>query len=217
MVNKLFMEIYTLVFSPIDVNTYVLADESGKCAIIDCGCYDDSEFAQLEHLLKDRKLDPVLLLNTHCHLDHVFGNHYILETYNLRTHSHELEEMNRQLAVSHAELFGLSMNTPPEPESFIIPGQKISFGKTELRTLFVPGHTSGSIAFYSEADGCVFTGDALFKGSVGRSDLPGGNHETLIRSIKEELFTLPPKTIVYPGHGDKTDISSEMRFNPYFS
>lgn len=211
------MEIYKLVFSPIDVNTYILDDGSGKCAIIDCGCYDDSEFAELEKLLTDKKLQPVLLLNTHCHLDHVFGNHYILEKYNLRTYSHELEEMNRRLAVSHSILFGLSMNEPPEAAGFLAHGQKISFGETELRSILVPGHTAGSLAFYSEKDGCVFTGDALFQGSIGRSDLPGGNHETLIKSITEGLFTLPPETVVYPGHGDKTDIITEMRFNPYFS
>lgn len=211
------MEVYKLVFSPIDVNTYVLADESGKCALIDCGCYDNQEFSRLENLLMDKKLNPVLLLNTHCHLDHIFGNHYILEKHNLRTYAHKLEELNRTLAVSHAELFGLTMNEPPEPAGFLSDGQQVNFGNTALKVLFVPGHTAGSLAYYSEENGCVFTGDALFRGSVGRSDLPGGNHDTLIKSIKNKLFTLPPSTLVYPGHGDNTDIQTEMRYNPYFS
>jgi hydroxyacylglutathione hydrolase len=210
------MEVYRLVFSPIEVNTYVLAD-SGKCAIIDCGCYDDNEFTELQNLLIEKKLQPELLLNTHCHLDHIFGNHYILDYYKLRTHAHELEELNRHLAVAHAELFGLKMDEPPEPEGFLSDGQEVTFGRTTLRALFVPGHTAGSLAFFSEKDGCVFSGDALFQGSVGRSDLPGGDHETLIRSIKNKLFSLPPSTIVYAGHGDMTDIQTEMRYNPYFS
>ncbi|HLP72633.1 MAG TPA: MBL fold metallo-hydrolase [Bacteroidales bacterium] len=211
------MEVYRIVFSPIEVNTYVLAGESGECAIIDCGCYDDREFAKLQDLLMEKKLQPVLLLNTHCHLDHIFGNHYILEKYNLRTYSHQLEELNRHLAVSHAELFGLKMDEPPEPAGFLSDEQEVTFGNTKLKSIFVPGHTAGSLAYYSEKDGCVFTGDALFQGSVGRSDLPGGNHETLLRSIKNKLFTLPPSTIVYAGHGDTTDIQTEMRYNPYFS
>jgi hydroxyacylglutathione hydrolase len=210
------MKIYRLIFSPIEVNTYILADDSGDCAIIDCGCYDKEESESLEEFIGQKKIKPVLLLNTHCHLDHVFGNEFILEKYGLRTFSSELDEINRKNASQHASLFGLTMDNPPEPAGFISDNQIVSFGNTELVALHVPGHTSGSMAFYSEKNNCVFTGDALFAGSIGRTDLPGGNFDTLIESIKCKLFVLPPSTVVYPGHGNETTIEREMRSNPFF-
>ena len=211
------MKINRLVFSPIDVNTYILADESNDCAIIDCGCYDNSEFDKLVRFIEGRKLNPVLLLNTHCHLDHIFGNRFMLEKYNLKTLSCREDEANRKKAVQHAALFGLSMNEPPEPGGFITDRQVIKFGSTELTALHVPGHSAGSMAFYSEKDGCVFTGDALFAGSIGRTDLEGGDYETLINSIQNRLFVLPPSTVVYPGHGSQTTIEKERMTNPFFS
>jgi glyoxylase-like metal-dependent hydrolase (beta-lactamase superfamily II) len=211
------MKIYKFVFSPIDVNTYILADDSGNCAIIDCGCYDKKENEILEKFIKDKNINPVLLLNTHCHLDHVFGNKFILEKYGLRTYSSELDEMNRKSAKQHALLFGLTMDEPPEPAGFISDNQIVTFGSEKLLALHVPGHTSGSLAFYSEKNGCVFTGDALFAGSIGRTDLPGGNYDTLTASITTKLFVLPPATVVYSGHGNETSIDKEMKTNPFFS
>jgi glyoxylase-like metal-dependent hydrolase (beta-lactamase superfamily II) len=211
------MTIHKFVFSPIGVNTYILEDKSGECAVIDCGCYDEDEFLQLQHYIEEKNLKPVLLLNTHCHLDHIFGNRFMLEKYNLRSRYHELEEMNRKLAVSHAEVFSLTMEFPPDPGDYLRDNDIVKFGSVVLKTLLVPGHTPGGIAFWCEAEGCVFTGDSLFEGSIGRSDLPGGDHDALLKSIRTRLFTLPSYTVVYPGHGDKTDISTEMRYNPYFS
>jgi hydroxyacylglutathione hydrolase len=210
------MEIFRFVFSPIEVNTYILKDQSGDCAIIDCGCYDEEESERLEKFIQDKKINPVLLLNTHCHLDHIFGNKFILEKYNLRTFSSELEERNRKNAVQHAMLFGLTMDDPPVPEGFLSHNQIVTFGNTELLALHVPGHTAGSLAFYSEKNGCVFTGDALFAGSIGRTDLPGGNFNTLINSIKNHLFVLPSDTVVYSGHGYETTIEKEIKTNPFF-
>lgn len=210
------MKIYKFVFSPIDVNTYILVDDSGDCAIIDCGCYEKQESEEIENFIKEKGINPVLLLNTHCHLDHIFGNSFVLEKYGLRTFSSELDELNRKNASQHAMLFGLTMDTPPEPAGFISDNQIVTFGTTELKALHVPGHTSGSLAFYSEKNNCVFTGDALFSGSIGRTDLQGGNYETLIRSIKNKLFVLPPSTVVYPGHGNETTIEREMKSNPFF-
>ena len=210
------MKIYKIVFSPIEVNTYILEDESGDCAIIDCGCYDRKESDRLADFIKNKNINPVLLLNTHCHLDHIFGNKFILERYNLRTFSNENDEMNRNDAVQHAMLFGLTMESPPEPAGFLTDNQIITFGRTELVALFVPGHTSGSLGFYSEKNNCVFTGDALFAGSIGRTDLPGGDYDTLIKSIRNKLFVLPPSTVVYPGHGNETTIEKEINSNPFF-
>ena len=211
------MEIYKFVFSPIDVNTYILADQAGNCAIIDCGCYDINEFVRLDTFIKDKNLNPVMLLNTHCHLDHIFGNGYILEKYKLRTFCSKLEDTNRKNAAKHAQFFGLVMKDPPEPEGYIDDNQIIKIGDTELLTLHVPGHSPGGLSFYNERDGWVITGDALFAGSIGRSDLPGGDYDILIESIKTRLLTLPPSTIVYPGHGDKTTIARESKSNPYLS
>jgi glyoxylase-like metal-dependent hydrolase (beta-lactamase superfamily II) len=210
------MEIYRLVFNPIEVNTYILADQSGDCAIIDCGCYDRNEFNELSDLINEKGLKPVLLLNTHCHLDHVFGNGLILEKYNLGSFFHKDDESNRNHSVNHAIMFGLSMDTPPDPAGYLTDGQKVQFGNTVLVALHVPGHSRGSLAFYCEKDNVVFTGDALFAGSIGRTDLPGGDFKTIISSIKNKLFTLPADTDVYPGHGEKTSIRTEMESNPYF-
>jgi hydroxyacylglutathione hydrolase len=211
------MKVYRLVFSPIEVNTYILEDESKDCAIIDCGCYDEDEFSQLVSFIEEKKLKPVLLLNTHSHLDHVFGNGFILEKYGLKPLSSKDDEMNRIKAVSHAALFGLSMSEPPVPGGFISDGELIPFAGTQMKALHVPGHTTGSIAFYFDKEGCVFTGDALFAGSIGRTDLEGGNYETLIESITKKLFVLPPSTVVYPGHGNQTTIEKERMTNPFFS
>jgi glyoxylase-like metal-dependent hydrolase (beta-lactamase superfamily II) len=210
------MEIFRLVFNPIKVNTYILSDKSGECAIIDCGCYDKDEFFELTEFLIIRNLNPVLLLNTHCHLDHIFGNGFMLEKYNLGAYCHADDEKNRKMAEIHATMFGLSMDPPPVPSVFLTDKQSVTFGNTDLLVLHVPGHSMGSLAFYSRNDNVVFTGDALFAGSIGRSDLPGGDHRTLIKSILKQLFTLPPDTAVYPGHGEKTTIGIEIESNPYF-
>ncbi len=210
------MEIFRFVFSPIEVNTYILADKSGDCAIIDCGCYNKSEADRFGQFIKEKKIKPVLLLNTHCHLDHIFGNNYILKKFGLKPFSCEDDEMNRKSAVQHAMLFGLKMAEPPAPGGFITDKQVIVFGTSELIALHVPGHSAGSLAFYSEKDGIVLTGDALFAGSIGRTDLPGGDFETLIASIKKQLFVLPPSTVVYPGHGNDTTIGNEIKSNPFF-
>jgi glyoxylase-like metal-dependent hydrolase (beta-lactamase superfamily II) len=210
------MEIYRLIFNPIDVNTYILADESGDCAIIDCGCYDKEEFKILTDLIDEKRLRPVLLLNTHCHLDHIFGDRFLLERYNIGAFCHKDDLYNRKKAADHALMFGLAMENPPEPAGFLTDGQKISFRQTWLTAIHVPGHAAGSLAFYSDIDKAVFTGDALFEGSIGRTDLPGGNYETLINSITKKLFTLPAETVVYPGHGESTTIGIEVSSNPYF-
>jgi hydroxyacylglutathione hydrolase len=210
------MEIFRLVFSPIEVNTYILADDSGKCAVIDCGCYSKAEFEKLSGLISKKGLNPVLLLNTHCHLDHIFGNGMFLEKYGIGTLCHKDEDGNRRDSVPIAKIFGMQMETPPEPAGLIQDGSGVTFGDTSLKSLFVPGHTAGSLAFYSEKDKAVFTGDALFAGSIGRTDLKGGDYDTLIKSIREKLFVLPPETTVYAGHGEYSSIGYEIKTNPYF-
>lgn len=211
------MEVYSFIFSPIGVNTYVLADKSGECAIVDCGCFYEEEFDKLVSFIEEKKLHPVLLLDTHCHLDHIFGNKKMLDKYNLKAYSHKEEEYNRKNAVKDALSFGLQMDVPPVPAGYVEDGQEFSFGETTLKAIFVPGHTAGSMAYYNEKDGIVLTGDALFEGSIGRTDLYGGDYDQLINSIRTRLFTLPPDTIICPGHGGDTSVSTEIESNPYFN
>ena len=210
------MEIFRFVFSPIEVNTYILADKDGKCAVIDCGCYSKGDFERFTGFLEKKNLEPVLLLNTHCHFDHIFGNRRLLEKYGLGAFCHKEEEMNRRNSGQYALFFGLTMDTPPEPAGLIDDGQNISFGSVSLRALHVPGHSPGSLAFYCEAEKVVFTGDALFAGSIGRTDIPGGSLDALLNSIRTKLFVLPRETVVYPGHNESTTIGEEMKSNPYF-
>ncbi|MDT8401369.1 MAG: MBL fold metallo-hydrolase [Bacteroidales bacterium] len=211
------MKIHRLIFSPIEVNTYILADENGDCAIIDCGCYTDAEFDELKTFINENKLKPVKLLNTHLHLDHIFGNRFVLDEYGLKTHAAREEEMNLLSAVQYAAMFGLNMPEPPDVGTFISGGQELKVGKILLHCLFVPGHTAGSIAFYCREENFVLTGDALFAGSIGRSDLPGGNHDTLLTSIKNNLLSLPDDIVVYPGHGTETRIGVERKTNPFLT
>jgi glyoxylase-like metal-dependent hydrolase (beta-lactamase superfamily II) len=209
------MKIDKLVFSPIDVNTYIISEGSGDCAIIDCGCYSSEEREYLASFLEKSGLNPVMLLNTHMHLDHLFGNGFVNQKYGLLTHASPLEENNRSSAVRHALMFGLKMDEPPVIGTELSDRQVLSLGSLSFETLFVPGHTAGSMAFYFPRESCIFTGDALFAGSIGRTDLPGGNYNTLIRSIRERLLTLPDDTVVYPGHGPSTTIGEERRTNSF--
>lgn len=211
------MEVYNLIFSPFEVNTYILADSSGKCAVIDCSCYTSKEFGQLTDFLEEKNLEPVMLLNTHCHLDHIFGNGMFLEKYGIGTLCHSQEERNWKKAVATARLFGLEMEAPPEPAGLIDDVDSVSFGSVILKVLHVPGHSPGYLAFYYEKGNMIFTGDTLFAGSIGRTDLPGGDYQTIIESIRKKLFVLPPETLVYPGHGRATTIGKEIETNPYFN
>jgi len=211
------MEIHNFVFSPIEVNTYVLSDADGDCAVIDCGCYNDEEFDELKTFISSNKLRPVKLLNTHLHLDHVFGNRYMLEEYGLRTHAAREDESNLRQATAHADIFGLNMPEPPDIGTFVTGGQEIEVGNIKLKCIFVPGHTAGSIAYYCEEGNFVFSGDVLFAGGIGRTDLPGGDYNTLLKSIENNLLSLPDDTLVYPGHGPVTSIGDERKANPFLS
>lgn len=211
------MKIHKIVFSPIAVNTYIIDNGYGKCAIVDCGCYDNNEFEQLKSFLQKNNLVPELLLNTHMHLDHVFGNGMIFEEYKLLTHCTAEEEDNRLSATSHAAMFGLSMDVPPKIGTTITDGSIINFGDKQIKALFVPGHTAGSVAYYIESEKFVITGDALFAGSIGRTDLPGGDYDTLISSISNKLLVLDSDVVVYPGHGNESTIGNEKENNPYLN
>jgi hydroxyacylglutathione hydrolase len=202
-------------FSPIQENTYILYNEFNDCIIIDPGCYYDAEKEKLVAFLVENKLNPIMLINTHCHLDHVFGNKFVAEKYSLTLQMHE----NEKPVLAFAPTSGLMYNIPFDNYEgefiYLKEGDTIQLGNDELHVLLTPGHSPGSLSFYSAKNNFVISGDVLFKNSVGRSDLPGGNHNQLIKSIKEKLLVLPAETIVYNGHGPTTTIGEEEKNNPY--
>jgi len=203
------------IFNPVQENTYVLSNEKDACCIIDPGCYFGNERRTLEEYIQEEELSPKFLLNTHCHLDHVFGNKFVFETYNLTLHLHEKE---RQV-LERAPAAGLQWNMPFENYRgdyiFLEEGDTITMDDDALQVLFTPGHSPGSISFYCKAQNFVIGGDVLFRMSIGRTDLPGGDFDTLINSIRQKLFVLPDETIVYPGHGEATTIGFEKKHNPF--
>jgi hydroxyacylglutathione hydrolase len=202
-------------FSPVRENTYVLYNEENQCCIIDPGCYFSEERDELKAFIDKAGLQPMLLLNTHCHLDHVFGNKFVHDTWGLVLHIHEKEKP----VLDYAPVAGAKWQLPFENYKgdlvWLKEGEKVTIGKDEMGIFFTPGHSPGSVSFYNEKDGYVVSGDVLFNGSVGRTDLPGGDFKILFNSIQTQLFTLPDETKVYSGHGPVTTIGYEKMNNPF--
>jgi glyoxylase-like metal-dependent hydrolase (beta-lactamase superfamily II) len=202
-------------FSPIRENTYVLFNEQRQAAIIDPGCYFSAEEEMLNNYIQTQGLQPTLLLNTHCHLDHVFGNRWVHETYGLELHIHAGEKIMLEKAPISGENWGLPFTNYDGPLHFLKEGDRIALGNDELLVIETPGHSPASICFFCEAQQILIAGDVLFRESIGRTDLPGANHEVLLNSIREKLWKLPDTTAVYPGHGMPTTIGYEKINNPH--
>lgn len=203
-------------FNPFAENTYVVYDDTGACIVVDPGCYDERERNALQNFIAQKKLRPVRLLNTHCHLDHVFGNAFVARTWGLTLEIHrgEIPVLERFQVV--CQMYGVPVNElQPAPGAFLEAGGTIEFGETKLDILFTPGHSPASVSFYCREEGFVVAGDVLFYEGIGRTDLPGGDFNTLIQSIRTQLFTLPGETLVYPGHGPSTTVRHEMEYNPF--
>lgn len=211
------LHVKVFTFSPIQENTYVLYNNAGKALIIDPGCYFKAEQDVLKQFLVENGLTPIQLLNTHCHLDHVFGNKFIHNTFHLELYIHAQEELVLQFAPISGEKWGLPFENYTGKLHFLQEGDLIKIDEDELEVLLTPGHSPGSICFYNKKQQFVIGGDVLFYESIGRTDLPGGNHETLLKSIREKLFVLPKETVVYNGHGQSTTIGHEMKHNPFLS
>ena len=209
------LSIKAFTFNPVQENTYILYNENRECCIIDPGCYFDQEKASLKEFIEKSGLRPVLLLNTHCHLDHVFGNKFVHESWNLTLHIHEKEKIVLETAPIAGKTWQLPFDNYEGPLVMIKEGETLKIGDDELEIRFTPGHSPGSVCFYHEAGGFVIGGDVLFNGSIGRTDLPGGDYATLINSIQTQLFTLPDDTKVYSGHGPVTTIGFEKMNNPF--
>jgi hydroxyacylglutathione hydrolase len=209
------MTVTGFTFNPFSENTYVLHDETGECVIIDPGCYEKQEQETLRDFISTNKLKVVLLLNTHCHIDHVFGNKFVADTYQVPFLIHAQDLATLQAVPVYAPAYGFPHYQAAEPSGFLQPGENITFGNSELQVLFTPGHAPGHVVFYHQASQVCLGGDVLFQRSIGRTDLPGGDFDTLIRSIRTQLFTLPDAVRVYPGHGPSTTIGEEKRANPF--
>lgn len=211
------MKIKRFEFNMFPVNCYVLSDETKEAAIIDAGCYYPDEQQQLKSYITEHQLTVKHLLNTHLHADHQFGNAFAEREFGVKPEAGRADEFLLAGLAAFCKSFGFPLNEPPAPLGhYISDGETVCFGNTELRAISVPGHSPGSIVYYCEKEHCLFSGDTLFKGSIGRADLQGGNFDDLRESIASKLLTLPDNTVVYPGHGNETTIGNEKMNNPFF-
>lgn len=209
------LEIRQFTFNPVQENTYVIFNEKGACAIIDPGCYFEKEYKELTDFIDSNKLLPKCLLNTHCHLDHVFGNKRIAEHYGLTLQIHKQEKPLLDYAPVSGKQWGLPFENYTGDLIYLEEGDKISLDNDELSILLTPGHSPGSISFYNQQGKLLIAGDVLFRAGIGRTDLPGGDYNTLINAINTRLFVLPDDVKVFPGHGPETTIGYEKRHNPF--
>lgn len=204
-------------FSPVQENTYLLFNETGQVIVIDPGCYFPEERDVLQTFITQNNLKPTILLNTHCHLDHVFGNKWIHETWGLLLHIHQKEKQVLDFAPASGLMWNLPFDNYNAEFVYLKEGGKLQLGADELELIFAPGHSPGHLCFYCRKQNFLIGGDVLFKESIGRTDLPGGNHVTLISSIRTKLFVLPDETVVYSGHGPATTIGYEKKHNPFLN
>lgn len=210
------IKIKQFTFNPFSENTYILYDsDTLEAVVIDPGCHNKEEQQKFHAFVSEQTLKVVKLLNTHCHIDHVLGNEWVKDKYGVELYIHKEDEAVLRAVETYAPAYGFAQFQASLPDHFLEEGDKVTLGNDSLEVLFVPGHAPGHIAFYHEAQHFCINGDCLFQGSIGRTDLPGGDFNTLIRSIRTKLFTLPDQTVVYCGHGPETTIGDEKKFNPY--
>jgi glyoxylase-like metal-dependent hydrolase (beta-lactamase superfamily II) len=209
------MQIKKFVFNPFQVNTYVLFDQTGQCAILDPACASLAEQHALTSFLEQKNLKPVLLLLTHAHVDHILGVAWASKTFGIKVRAHPESELYLRNAPDQAELFGLKLSGSFTIDEVLDENTDLVFGHTRLHVFHTPGHAVGSLCFYHESTESLFAGDVLFRQSIGRTDLPGGDYDVLKNNIWSKLFTLPDSTVVYPGHGPETTIGIEKVSNPF--
>jgi len=209
------LSIEKFTFNAFSENTYVVSDETHEGVIIDPGCYSREEQQKLSSFIEARHLKIKFILNTHCHIDHVLGNNFVKDKYHAPLLLHKIEEAQLRAVKNYAPVYGFDGYRETEPDRFISEKDSISFGNVNWKIFFLPGHSPGHLGFYDGDAKIIFSGDVLFQHSIGRTDLPGGNFDTLIKSIQENLFTLPDSVEVYPGHGPTTTIGEEKISNPF--
>ncbi|MDR1653886.1 MAG: MBL fold metallo-hydrolase [Prevotellaceae bacterium] len=210
------MTVKTFIFNPVQENTYLVFDETLEAVIIDAGCVFENEYRQIDGFIEYNKLKIKHLLNTHLHFDHILGNKYIADKYGVLPEAHAGDELMIASLESTLRSLGINLSVQGQPIGrYLTETDTVKFGNAQFKILHVPGHSQGSLCFYNEKDGILFSGDTLFRGTVGRTDLPAGDHNTLITNIQQKLMLLPDRTVVYPGHGATTTIGEERKSNPY--
>jgi hydroxyacylglutathione hydrolase len=212
---QIMITIHSFTFNPFQENTYIVSDETSDCIIIDPGCYTKNEKQILVDFISDKKYRPVKILLTHSHIDHILGNNFLAGKYGIPIEMSEIEIPLLMAASEYGKMWGIDAEPSPEPTLFITEGKNIVFGNTLLKAIFTPGHSQGSFSFLHAESNSLFSGDVLFMQSIGRTDLPGGNYDVLMKSIKEKLLILDDEIKVYPGHGPSTTIGNERRTNPF--
>jgi hydroxyacylglutathione hydrolase len=205
------------VVNPLGENSFIISDETGECIFIDPGFYYEEEFDEIKDYISQNQLVPVKITNTHCHFDHIMGVEFIRDEYGIPFQAHADDLFWIERAVEQAKMFGFSMQPVKPIDSFLVEGEKILFGNTELEIINIPGHSPGHVVFYNKVENFIIAGDVLFYGSIGRTDLPGGNYNDLISNIKNKLFSFPDETKVYCGHGPETTLGFEKKTNPFLT
>ncbi len=209
------MKVASFVMNAFQENTYIIYDDTMEAIIFDPGCNSLSEQQQIVDFIEVKKLNLVKLINTHCHIDHVLGNRFIADKYELKLEAHEGEKMMLGNQPNVAMMYGIPYDPSPEIGVYLKEGEYLKFGNTVLEMYYTPGHSPASLSFFHRETKQLIAGDVLFRDSIGRTDLPGGNFDTLIESIKTQLFTLGDDVVVYPGHGPSTTIGYEKLNNPF--
>ncbi len=209
------IQIKKFTFNPIQENTYILYDETGECIIIDAGCFFDYEQQELDDFIREKQLTPVKLVNTHCHFDHILGVSHCRNKYNIPFYAHEEDAFLVEDIVAHGDRFDIPVEPVDPIDQFLNEGDQVTFGKSTLQVIHVPGHAPGHVVLHQPEQQFLMAGDVLFYGSIGRTDLPKGNFDQLVGNIKAKLFRLPDKTLVYSGHGSETSIGFEKKSNPF--
>ncbi len=194
---------------------YVVYDQTKECVIIDPGIQTESEQNRISKFIETNELKPVKLLNTHGHFDHIMGNAFVVKSWNIPTYIHQEDKGQLERAEQYCQMFGYTIEQPPLDTIDLVDGEDVTFGESKLAIIHTPGHTRGGVCFYSAPDHIIFTGDSLFAGSIGRTDLPGGDYDALMDSLLNKVCILHPDTVVYPGHGPETSIGVELRTNPF--
>jgi len=211
------LKIERLIFNPFQENTYVVSDETGECVIIDAGNHTSREEAVLTDLLQNNGLEPVMAINTHGHVDHLLGVSYVKERFGVPFALHGADRFLLESAMQHAMLYGFDLQQVPAVEIDLAAAPAVTFGETVLKVIHTPGHSPGHLCFYNEKEKILFTGDTLFKESIGRTDLPGGDYDQIMRSILERIVPLGGEVTFYPGHGSSSTIGHELIYNPFIA
>ena len=209
------IQIQSFTFNPFSENTYILHDETGEAVMIDPGCYDKAEYQKLNNYIENNDLKPVKIINTHAHIDHVLGVATLQRKYNIPFYLHKLDEPLLKAVKTYAPNYGFAQFDEPEINGHFDEGDTVQFGNSSLKVIFVPGHAPGHVAFVNDEQRFVIGGDVLFRQSIGRTDLPGGDMKILLNSIRTNLFTLDDDYTVYAGHMEPTTIGFEKKNNPF--